>query len=130
MQNLNPTCLLMIEPDKLGKPSKIPVNDEITKKVEEILASSKEGTSYKGCHVTKCGVESESCDLIILGIIVTNSLAKYYVQYYRKYIPEGEIKKIHHIHNLISRGFTTENFVDKAYKEAQKRRMKIENDKS
>lgn len=94
MHDTSDQYLLQIEPDKDSEPSTEPVDDDITDAVKYILSCAGEGPMYRGFHVTKCGKASGCCDLILPNGMVTNSLALYYIRYYRHAIPEEEFKKI------------------------------------
>jgi hypothetical protein len=106
--------LLFIEP-KLKEKLASPVEDELTKFMEEQLKNAKEGTSnysnlsdegnfvegfgYKGSHSTECGERSTNKDYLIDGGYITNSLAPFYLKWYRNSIPLSEIMKILSIKN-------------------------------
>ncbi len=104
----NSKFLLFIEPDKSER-SKEPINDDLTKVMQHALTKAKKGISnysnpndepsfspganYKGVHYTPCGQTSDSCDYLLENGMITNSLAPYYLQYYRNYIPVTEMEK-------------------------------------
>ena len=101
--------LLYIEPNPLTK-SKEPLNDSMTKLLEMALKKSKEGTGhyssldddgtfnegwgYKGVHRTPCGAVSSNCDYLLENGLITNSLAPYYVMWFRDSIGENDLNKI------------------------------------
>lgn len=101
--------LLFIEPkleDKLIEP----IEDELTSLMEMALSRSKEGVSnysslsdkstfrtgpgYKGRHITDCGVKSSNNDYLLENGMITNSLATFYLRWYRYSIPISEMLKI------------------------------------
>jgi len=105
----NSRFLLYIEP-KAEQKSKAPINDEITKTVQECLNRAKigaadysdlegdgnfiAGDSWRGFHNTACGERSESNDYLLENGMITNNLCVFYLQYYRKAIPESEMQKV------------------------------------
>lgn len=91
--------LLMIEPDQVGNPSEKPVEDELSKKVDFILSKCKPSAyASAGVHRTKCGKCSDNVDWILPNGIITNSLCRYYIRFYREHIPQSEIDKINIIY--------------------------------
>jgi len=116
----NSRFLLYIEPKKEEK-SKEPINDELTEIIKLALFEAKRGVSnysevnekpkfrgvatviekcfcghpkYGGIHVTDCGKWSQPYDFLLKNKMITNSLATFYLQYYRDSIPESEMKKV------------------------------------
>ncbi len=105
----NSRFLLFIEPSEIEK-SKTPVNDELTKTMQLALNEATEGISnysemnkketfrygpgYKGFHTTDCGKLSNNHDYLLKNGMITNSLAVFYLQYYRNSIPESEMNKV------------------------------------
>jgi hypothetical protein len=106
----NSNYLLFIEPsisDKL----KIPINDELTELMDMALSNSKYGSSrysdlndvgtfyesdaWRGRHATQCGVDSTNKDYLLENGMITNSLATFYLKWYRYSIPEIDMKKIY-----------------------------------
>lgn len=100
MHDTSDQYFLQIEPDRDAKPCG-PIDDDITKAVKYILSCAEAGTRYRGFHVTKCGQASGSQDLILPNGMITNSLALYYIRFYRHAIPEEEFKKIADIREKI-----------------------------
>lgn len=102
MIDLSDKYFMMIEPDKDGEPSKEPIEDEITKKVDYIFSKCKTPDyCYKGFHITKCGKFSDNNDWVLPNGMITNSLCSYYIKYYRDFIPKSEINKINKVYNNI-----------------------------
>jgi hypothetical protein len=100
MINLSEGYLLMIEPDQEGAPSLTALDDELTRKVDYIFSKCKPSDyCCVGVHTTKCGKHSDNFDWILPNGVITNSLCKYYVRFYRAYIPESEIVKINAIYD-------------------------------
>jgi hypothetical protein len=101
--------LLFIEPKKRRKRI-FPKNDTISKIMKLALNNSISGTSnyehlnetprfsqgrgYKGYHVTECGIRSYGADFLLENGMITNSLADFYLRYYRSSIPKSEMKKV------------------------------------
>ena len=94
MNNLSEKYLLQIEPKE--QKSKTPINDNLTKKMINLLKTAKRGRAYKGTHRCVCGERSENYDLFI-GNLITNSLAVHYLKWHRKEIPKSEILKLRDI---------------------------------
>lgn len=101
--------LLYIEPLKKEKLTS-PVNDELTKLMEKALENSVQGSAnysdtndegsfvensaYKGFHTTDCGETSSNKDYLLENGMITNSLAPFYLRWYRNSIPETDIEKL------------------------------------
>jgi len=101
--------LLYLEFDKKDKREK-PFNDEIVKLMYMALADAKEGTSkysdpkdkgtfdsgdaYLGVFTAADGARSTNCDYLLINGMITNSLAPYYLLWYRDVIPESEMEKV------------------------------------
>lgn len=101
--------LLYIEPDIKDK-LETPIEDNITSLVEMALSKAEKGTArysnlsdngtfrggcgYKGSHRTDCGVRSTNVDYLLENGMITNSLAPFYVKWYRYSIPENDMNKI------------------------------------
>lgn len=105
----NSNYLLFVEPKKEDK-LKDPINDELTELMEMAISKSlkgvsmysttldngsfREGVGYKGFHRTECGERSSSTDFLLENGMITNSLAPFYLRWYRYSIPESEMMKI------------------------------------
>ena len=105
----NSKYLLFIEP-KASEKLKEPINDDLTKMMEMALSKAKEGVSgystisdkgkfrehcaYKGTHHTECGQRSSNCDYLLENGMIANSLAPFYLKWYRYSIPETEMEKV------------------------------------
>lgn len=101
--------LLYIEPPKKERLSE-PVEDELTLLMEEALERAAPGTSkysdleddltfevgpsYRGSHRTECGEGSTNTDYLLENGMITNSLAPFYLRWYRNSIPETELMKL------------------------------------
>ena len=112
--------LLYIEPKKEDK-LKEPINDEFTELMEMALSKAKSGTSgyshlddmgdgweyrdkklpsfgtagaWRGMHRTDCGEMSTCRDYQLENGMITNSLAPFYLRWYRYSIPENDMLKI------------------------------------
>lgn len=112
--------LLYIEPP-VGEKLQIPVEDELVEIMEKALDKAKtgtagynhldndgsnfrEGNAYKGWHSTGCGERSSNKDYLLSNGMITNSLAPFYLKWYRNSIPESEWKKLKKLE-----GFYSEN---------------------
>lgn len=110
MHRIDNTCfLLFIEPKKEEK-LEIPLDDESSQIMKVALTEAKRGMSnysrlnempyfhvcngYKGYHSTDCGERSYPADYLLENGMITNSLASFYLRYYRNSIPESEMKKV------------------------------------
>lgn len=101
--------LLFIEPKKEDK-SLTAIHDELTQIMRLALQEAKSGigspdkwyenTGYRGWHTTDCGQTSSNCNYLLKNGMVTNSLAIYYLQYYRNVIPESEMVKVMDLYNF------------------------------
>ena len=116
----NSKYLLFIEPKKEEKLN-TPINDELTEVMELALSKAKKGVSrysdkdndgivwkyrgkdlppfgtsgrYMGVHMTDCGESSECYDLLLENGMITNTLAAFYLRWYRYSIPENDMKKV------------------------------------
>lgn len=101
--------LLYIEPTKEQKSDK-PNNDGLSDIMEEIISKAETGISrysnvdddgtfiennaFKGSHVTDCGERSTNKDYLLENGMITNSLAPFYLKWYREVIPETEMIKL------------------------------------
>jgi hypothetical protein len=101
--------LLYIEPKKEQK-SDHPVEDELLyaleKAMEEALRGSarysdledngsfREGSGYRGSHTCDDGKSSDNHDYLLPNGLITNSLAPYYLAWYRRAVPMNDIKKL------------------------------------
>jgi hypothetical protein len=108
----NTKFLLYIEPkakDKLDQP----IDDDLTNLMEMALSKAKKGSAnysqagsearfspggaWRGSHQTECGERSNNCDYLLENGMVTNSLAPFYLRWYRYSIPESEMKKVYEL---------------------------------
>lgn len=102
--------LLYIEPPAKEK-LEYPVVDKLTSVVEHALTKAISGIArysnindkgtfktdsggYRGFHRTECGIFSDNHDHALENGMITNSLAPFYLMYYRNSIPPSEIKKV------------------------------------
>ncbi len=101
--------LLYIEPSASDKADS-PINDRLVEVLSMALEKATRGVAnyshvdeeprfredlcYKGFHRTECGKISDNCDHLLENGMITNSLAPYYMQYYRHVIPQSEMIKI------------------------------------
>lgn len=114
----NSKYLLYIEPKASEKLQK-PIEDELTQLMEMALSKSKrgganysdledpgnsfqEGSAWRGTHRTECGQGSSNCDFLLENGMITNSLAPFYLRWYRYSIPENDMKKIEELKKYYS----------------------------
>lgn len=117
-RNDNSKYLLYIEPKASEKLQK-PIEDELTQLMEMALSKSKrgganysdledpgnsfqEGSAWRGTHRTECGQGSSNCDFLLENGMITNSLAPFYLKWYRYSIPENDMKKIEELQKYYS----------------------------
>lgn len=110
--------LLFIEPKREDKLEN-PINDELTKMMKMALEKSQEGTSnysninspatfregsgFKGTHLTDCGERSSNNDYLLENGMITNSLAPFYLEWYRYSIPESEMDKVNELYQFYNK---------------------------
>lgn len=87
-----------------------PINDGFTRMMQITLNYSEKGLAdysdlnskgcftktnkgYRGVHYTECGEHSSNQEYLLENGMITNSLAPFYLAYYRNSIPFNEIKK-------------------------------------
>jgi len=58
------------------------------------LPSFREGSGYKGTHTAPCGERSSNNDYLLENGMITNSLAPFYLKWYRFSIPENDMLKL------------------------------------
>ncbi len=58
------------------------------------VTSFRGGSGYKGFHRTECGERSSNTDYLLENGMITNSLAPFYLKWYRYSIPETEMRKV------------------------------------
>ena len=101
--------LLYLEPFKREKLTE-PVKDAWSELMHLALMKAKEGTSsygdrdgkaefrspavWLGVHETDCGQRSSNQDYLLENGMITNSLAVFYLQWYRNSIPDSEWNKL------------------------------------
>jgi hypothetical protein len=101
--------LLYIEPKKEEKLD-TPIEDNLTKLMEMALSKAQKGTGsysdttgearfrpgsgFKGSHRTECGERSSNVDFLLENGMITNSLAPFYLRWYRYSIPESDMMKL------------------------------------
>ena len=87
---------LFMEP--LSKNTEDPIDDEITKFVEHLMAKCKENSDYtKGWHTCACkaGSDSNTKTVNFAGrSLKTNSLAVHYVKFHRSEVPTKDLELI------------------------------------
>lgn len=91
---LDDSAILMIEPK--SKKSEMPVIDELTVKMKDVLRRAKKGRRFKGVHRCICGKMSGSQELFVGGKL-TNSLAVHYLKWHRDDVPESELEKVRNL---------------------------------
>lgn len=58
------------------------------------------GKGYMGSHNTECGERSDNYDYLLENGMITNSLAPFYLKWYRYSIPESEMKKVNELYKF------------------------------
>lgn len=113
--------LLYIEPE-LSDKSQQPINDALVSFMAIAVNSAKagiadyaehdnpdsdvifrEGDRWRGTHQTPCKNYSSNQDYLLHNGMVTNSLAPFYLRWYRSAIPEGEMQKFRDLHDYYVR---------------------------
>ena len=105
----NSNYLLYIEPPVEEK-LKEPIEDEWTELMELALSEAiggvcnyydlncggkfYEGGGYRGCHYTACKTPSSNKDYLLKNELITNSLATFYLKWYRDSIPHQDWYKL------------------------------------
>ena len=64
------------------------------------VPSFRQSMGYKGTHRTECGERSSNCDYLLENGMITNSLAPFYLRWYRYSIPESEMNKVKQLMNF------------------------------
>jgi hypothetical protein len=106
--------LLYIEPKKEEKSAE-PVDDVYTIIMERAIECAVIGASrysnvndhntfmpdsgFRGCHNTDCGERSTCRDYLLATGHITNSLAPFYLRWYRNSIPQSEMEKVKKVVN-------------------------------
>lgn len=101
--------LLYMEPKKEEK-SKEPIDDEMTSTMIFALNRAESGIAnyskanedakfesqngWRGFHITDCGEWSENYDFQLENGMITNSLAPFYLRWYRNSISKNDMKKM------------------------------------
>lgn len=101
--------LLYIEP-KSEEKLEIPIDDNLSRVMEYALSRAKIGAAnynseneeprfsagmgYKGFHRTDCNTKSDNKDYLLENGMITNSLATFYVKWYRNSIEENDMNKL------------------------------------
>jgi hypothetical protein len=102
MESHHRTHFLFLHPK--NPPSKEPIEDDISKKVDFICSKLKPGCHYRGMHRTPWGATSSPCDYIHDKFpIISNSLATYYIRHHRQDIPEKQIAWINELYDILNK---------------------------
>ncbi len=127
----------------LEQKAKTPINDAYTAFMMSVLSDAKRGTAdysdpenptsepvfnegdyWRGTHQTPCKNYSDNQDYKLLNGMFTNSLAPFYLRWYRDAIPETEMQKIKDLHDFYVRMGFAKGFIEGAdveiYKEEPK----------
>ena len=94
----------------------MPLDDEISSFMELAILEAKrgvanysnmgspeifyEGSGYRGFHTTECGEDSDNLDYQLKNGMITNSLAPFYLRFYRNSIPDSEMLKVNELINF------------------------------
>ena len=71
-----------------------PIEDEWVELLEKALDEGKVAVRYKGFHTTPCGQHSSSCDYLLKDGSITNSLAAFYLKWYRSAIGKKDWERL------------------------------------
>lgn len=113
--------VLYIEPPA-GEKLEHPIVDKLTSVMEHALSKCisgvaqysdvndsgtfNDGLGYKGFHRSECGQMSDNHDHLLENGMITNSLAPFYLKYYRNSIPSTELEKVEKLFKFyMERGF-------------------------
>jgi hypothetical protein len=75
-------------------------NDPKNGTQKRLVTSFSEGNAYRGSHRTECGEKSSNKDYVLENGMITNSLAPFYLKWYRFAIPESEMRKVEQLVNF------------------------------
>ena len=75
-------------------------NDPKNGTQKRLVPSFSEGNAYRGSHRTECGERSSNKDYLLENGMITNSLAPFYLKWYRFSIPESEMRKVEQLVNF------------------------------
>lgn len=104
MEDLSNKYFFMIEPDLKNAPSINAIEDSVSQKMDFVFSKAeKSGYAYKGIHFTQCGECSDNHDWILPNKMITNSLCKYYIRYYRDHIPSSEMSKLEDLYSKLNK---------------------------
>ena len=100
MKSNHRTHLLFIEP--ANPPTTLPVEDELTEKVDFIFSQLVVGEGmYRGWHTTPFGVMSDYYDYVHpIFPLVSNSLAPYYIRHHRADISPKQLAWIEELYRI------------------------------
>ena len=114
MKSDHRTHFLFLEPE--NPPSLEPVEDELTEKVDYIFSQlilSPSG-GYRGCHTTPFGKRSDNQDYIHpVFLMVSNSLAPYYVRHHREDLSQKQIDWINELYQILKSPNTYHDVAEK-----------------
>lgn len=113
MHRVDNTKFLLYLEFKASEKAPVPINDETVDVVSMALKRAiigtanyshlneevqfREGSGYKGVHITECHAVSDNHDFLLENGMVTNSLAPYYLRHYRHLIPQSEMDKVNEL---------------------------------
>jgi hypothetical protein len=66
------------------------------------VPSFTEDTAWRGTHRTECGEGSSNCDFLLENGMITNSLAPFYLRWYRYSISENDMRKLEELKKFYS----------------------------
>ncbi len=99
--------LLFMEP-KASEKSKEPIEDEWVELAERAIGDAEEGIRCRGFHVTACGAVSKNHDWILQNGMITNSLAPFYLRWYRDSVSVFDFVKLYSLWMYYRRNDGTE----------------------
>jgi hypothetical protein len=75
-------------------------NDPKNGTQKRLVPSFSEDGAYRGSHRTECGERSSNKDYLLENGMITNSLAPFYLKWYRFAISESEMRKVEQLVNF------------------------------
>lgn len=115
MHREDDSCFVLYIEPKVEDKSKQPIDDELTRKVSEAFAAAtegaasysdlkagfgdgrhffSEGSGWRGFHQTPDNEAMSSHDYLLPNGLITNSCCVHYVRWYRRAIPECDLRKL------------------------------------
>ncbi len=74
-------------------------HNNVTRRIPSFVGRS----GYKGSHHTECGERSSNHDYLLENGMITNSLATFYLKWYRYSIPENDMIKLKELYKFYNK---------------------------